>query len=118
MPKTLGERIRELRGEKDLSLREFAKKLGGLSAAFLSDIELGRRHPSDAVLAGMARVLGSTIDELKQHDSRPPVEELKRLSSKDPAFGFAFRKLVDKDVSPADLMKFLEKQPDRRKKKP
>jgi transcriptional regulator with XRE-family HTH domain len=113
----LGERIRELREAKDLSLREFAKKLGGLSAAFLSDIELGRRHPSEAVLAGMARVLDTTVDDLKQHDSRPPVEELKRLSSKDPAFGFAFRKLVDRDVSPQDLMKFLEKHPDRRKKK-
>ena len=115
--RTLGERIRELREAKDLSLREFAKKLGGLSAAFLSDVELGRRHPSDAKLAGMARVLDTTVDELKQYDSRPPVEEMKRLSSKDPAFGFAFRKLVDKDVSPQDLMKFLDKRPDRRKKK-
>lgn len=115
--RTLGERIRELREGQDLSLREFAKKLGGLSAAFLSDVELGRRHPSDAVLAAMARVLETTVDDLKQHDSRTPVEELKRLSSKDPAYGFAFRKLVDKDVSAQDLMKFLEKQPDRRKKK-
>lgn len=115
---SLGERIRELRAAKDISLREFAKKLGGLSAAFLSDVELGRRHPSDAVLAAMAKVLDTTIDDLKQHDSRPPVEELKRLSSKDPAFGFAFRKLVDRDVSPQDLMKFLEKHPDRRKKQP
>src|SRR5882724_9552178 len=98
MIRTLGERIRELREAKDLSLREFAKKLGGLSAAFLSDVELGRRHPSDAVLISMARVLDTTVEELKQHDSRPPVEELKRLSAKDPAYGFAFRKLVDKDV--------------------
>jgi transcriptional regulator with XRE-family HTH domain len=115
--KTLGARIRELREAKDLSLREFAKKLGGLSAAFLSDVELGRRHPSEAVLSDMARALGTTLDDLKQHDSRPPVEDLKRLSSMDPAFGFAFRKIVDKDVSPQDLMKFLEKRPDRRKKK-
>ncbi|MBI3635579.1 MAG: helix-turn-helix transcriptional regulator [Candidatus Rokubacteria bacterium] len=114
---TLGERIRQLREARDLSLREFAKKLGGLSAAFLSDVELGRRHPSDAVLADMARVLGTTVEDLKQYDSRTPVEELKRLSNVDPAFGFAFRKLVDKDVNPQELMKFLEKQPDRRKKK-
>src|SRR2546427_11406239 len=105
MQKTLGERIRELRAEKDLSLREFAKKLGGLSAAFLSDVELGRRHPSDAVLADMARALGTTIDDLKQYDSRAPVEDLKRLSNMDPAYGFAFRKIVDKDVSPQELMK-------------
>ncbi len=114
--KTLGARIRELREGKDLSLREFAGKLGGLSAAFLSDVELGRRHPSDAVLADMARVLGTTVEDLKQYDSRPPVKDLKRLSNMDPAFGFAFRKIVDKDVSPQDLMKFLEKRPDRRKK--
>lgn len=112
--KTLGQRIRELRDEKDLSLREFARKLGGLSAAFLSDVELGRRHPSDQVLGDMARVLGTSVAELRKYDSRPPVEELKRLSSEDPAFGFAFRKLVDKDIKPDDLLKFLEKQPDKR----
>ena len=115
--KTLGQRIRELREAKDLSLREFGKQLGSLSAAFLSDVELGRRHPSDSVLAEMARCLGTTVNDLKKHDSRPPVEELKRLSRADPAFGFAFRKLVDKDVSPEDLLKFLEKRPDRIKKK-
>jgi transcriptional regulator with XRE-family HTH domain len=115
--KTLGQRIRELRDEKDLSLREFAKKLGGLSAAFLSDVELGRRHPSDEVLAEMARVLGTTAADLKKHDSRAPVEELKRHSSEDPAFGFALRRLVDKDVKPEDLLKFLDKQPDRHKRK-
>jgi hypothetical protein len=35
--KTLGDRIGELREQKDLSLREFAKKIGDLSAAFLSE---------------------------------------------------------------------------------
>lgn len=115
--KILGQRIRELREAKDFSLREFAKKLGGLSAAFLSDVELGRRHPSEAVLADMARILETTVEDLKQYDNRPPVDELKRLSSMNPAFGFAFRKLVDKDVNPEKLMKFLNGQPDRPKKK-
>lgn len=115
--KTLGQRIRELREAKDFSLREFAKGLGGLSAAFLSDVELGRRHPSEAVLADMARCLGTTIDDLKKYDSRAPMEDLKRLSSVDPAYGFAFRKLVDKEVSSRDLLKFLESQSDRNKKK-
>ena len=87
MTKTLGERIRELRDEKDLSLREFAKKLGGLSAAFLSDIELGRRHPSEKVLADMARVLGTTVEDLRNYDARPPVEELKRIERKSPTLG-------------------------------
>ena len=54
--KTLGEKIRELREERDLSLRELAKKLN-LSAAFLSDIELGRRNPSDKVLSDLAKLI-------------------------------------------------------------
>jgi transcriptional regulator with XRE-family HTH domain len=48
--KTLGEHIKEVREERDLSVRELAKKLN-VSAPFLSDVELGRRHPSDEVLA-------------------------------------------------------------------
>ena len=38
--KTLGEHIRELREERDLSLRELATKIQ-VSAAFMSDVELG-----------------------------------------------------------------------------
>jgi|ERR1700687_1617505 len=117
MTMTLGQRIRELREKKDLSLREFAKHLGDLSAAFLSDVELGRRYPSDSVLVSMAKILGTTEEDLRKYDSRAPVEEIKQRSSSDPAFGFAMRKLVDKEISPEDIMKFVNKQPDRGRKK-
>lgn len=117
MTTTLGERIRELRAEKDLSLREFAKKLGGLSAAFLSDIELGRRHPSDKVLADMARALGTTIEELRSHDARPPMEELKRKASADPAWGLALRRVVEEEITPEELLKLVERKRGQPKKK-
>jgi len=117
MTKTLGERIRELRDEKDLSLREFAKKLGGLSAAFLSDIELGRRHPSEKVLADMARVLGTTVEDLRNYDARPPVEELKRKASADPAWGLALRRVVEEGISPEELMKLVERKKGQPKKR-
>ena len=110
MNKTLGERIRELRSEGDLSLREFAEKLGGLSAAFLSDIELGRRHPSEKILAEMARILKTPLEELRQYDTRAPVEELKRMVSSNPAYGLALRQIVEKRVSPEALMKLAEKE--------
>jgi transcriptional regulator with XRE-family HTH domain len=111
--RTLGERIRELREAQDWSLREFGKKLDGLkleglSAAFLSDVELGRRHPSERVLADMARVLGTTVDDLKSYDVRPTVQEIKRLVDRNPAFGFAFRRVLDKDMSPEELLKAIE----------
>lgn len=115
--KTLGQRIRELRDERDISLREFAKRLGGLSAAFLSDVELGRRYPSDKVLADMARVLGTTLEDLRNYDTRPPVEDLKRLTMEDPAFGLAFRKVIDKKVSPDELIKLAEGKARRPKKR-
>lgn len=108
--KTLGQRIRELREKQDLSLRAFAKKLGGLSAPFLSDVELGRRYPSDKVLANMASVLGTTVQDLQKFDSRPPIEDIKRLSYEDPAFGFALRALIKTNVSPDDLLELAKKR--------
>lgn len=108
--KLLGDYIRDLREGQDLSLRELAKKLGGLSAAFLSDIELGRRYPSDEVLANMAIVFGVDLDELKSHDTRAPLKEMKQLADLNPAYGIAFRKMVDCKVSPEDMMKLAERK--------
>lgn len=106
--KPLGERIRELREQRDLSVREFAKKIK-ISAPFLSDVELGRRHPSDDVLKTIAIALGTTLEELKKHDSRPPMQELKRIAANNPAMGFALRRVVDEDVSPDELLEFLKR---------
>jgi transcriptional regulator with XRE-family HTH domain len=113
--KTLGQRIRELRETKDLSLRELAKKLE-VSAAFLSDVELGRRFPSDDVLAKMAKILAVPASELKAHDARPPVEDLKRISAADPTYGFALRRIVEGNVPAEELMKFV-KQVEQKKKR-
>lgn len=115
MANTLGQRIRELREAKDLSLREFGKKLGGRSAAFLSDIELGRRHPSDEVLVEMARVLGVSVEELRKHDSRPPVDELRRLAASDPAYGLAFRRVIEQGMSPDELLQFVREREEKLK---
>lgn len=109
MSTTLGERIRELREVQDLSLRELAGKLD-LSAAFVSDIELGRRYPSEKVLAAIAKMLGASLEELEKHDSRAPVEGLKRLASTNPAYGKAFRTIVDNKIDPDDLLKWAEKK--------
>ena len=106
---TLGEYIRELREKKDLSLREFAQKLGDLSASFLSDVELGRRYPSEKVLTNMAKVLGISVDKLKEYDNRPPIEDMKRRIMQNPGYSIAFRKMIDSGYSPEELIKFAEK---------
>jgi transcriptional regulator with XRE-family HTH domain len=112
---TLGQRIREIRDAKDISLREFARQLGDLSAAFISDVELGRRFPSDKVLSKMAHVLDVPLNDLKKHDTRPPLEELKRITSLDPTYGFALRTVIEKKVS-ADQLLNLAKKSDQKKK--
>lgn len=112
---TLGSRIRELREERDLSLRELARKLGNVTGAHLSDIELGRRFPSDELLKRLAVPLGTTLEELQRYDSRPPVEDMKRITEANPAFGFALRSLIKKNVSAEEIMDLTKRKPDRAK---
>ena len=109
MSKPLGTRIRELREERDLSLREFAKKLDATSPAHVSDIELGRRFPSDDLLAKMAKILAVPLSELKSLDLRPRMEDLKRLVESNPVYGMALRKMANKEISPEDLVKLMKK---------
>ena len=108
--KTLGQIIRELRKGKGLSLRGLANQLEvKVTAAFLSDIERGYRFPSDNVLESIAQVLGSTFTDLHQYDSRLPLEDLRRFAESNPLFAVALRKVIEKNVSPQDLLEFAEK---------
>jgi transcriptional regulator with XRE-family HTH domain len=113
--KTFGQHIRDLREAQDISLREFAKKLGDLSAAFVSDVELGRRFPSDKVLEKMAHILKVTADELRAYDPRPSIEELKRLATSNPTYGFALRKVAEGEITAEDLMNLAKKKQKRSK---
>jgi len=108
MVKTMGERIRELREDQDLSLRELSRRVGEASAAFLSDVELGRRFPSSKTLTNLASVLGTTLEDLQQYDSRPPVEELRRIANSNPALGVAFRRFAG--LPESEMMKILKDQ--------
>lgn len=112
----LGQKLRELRDQRDLSLREAARKLGGISAAHLSDVELGRRFPSEDLMGKLAQLFGVSVEELRQYDPRPPVEELRRLAQADPAFGIALRTIVEKQVTPEDIHRMADNKPDRERR--
>jgi len=113
--KSLGQRVRELRDAKDLSLRELAAA-AQVSRAFLSDIELDRRSPSDTILRAIAKPLGTTFDDLKQYDAKPILDDIKRRVLIDPKFRFAFRRLLDEDVTPDDMVKLADDKAKKRKK--
>ena len=105
----IGPYIRKRRDELDLSLREFAKKLD-CSPAFISDIELGRRHPSDEVLNEMARVLKVKVEDLRAMDVRAPIDDIKRITLDDPTFALAFRSVIDKKITADELLEFVKKK--------
>jgi transcriptional regulator with XRE-family HTH domain len=116
----IGPFIRKRRDELDLSLRELAKKLD-CSPAFISDIELGRRHPSEKVLIEIAKILKVKPDDLRKVDVRAPIDEIKRVTQDDPAFAFAFRTVVDrirdKNISATELLEFAKKKEEEKKGK-
>ena|SRR6516162_518291 len=111
---SLGQRLHQLRDSADLSLRELAKRIG-VSAPFLSDIELGRRFPSEEILGKLASALNVSPEDLKKYDNREPIADLKRLMDSDPKLGFAFRTAVEKvksgELTAEDLIARLTKSP-------
>jgi transcriptional regulator with XRE-family HTH domain len=103
----IGPYIRKRRDELDLSLRELAKRLD-CSPAFISDIELGRRHPSDKVLIEIAKILKVKAEDLRKMDVRAPIDEIKRITQDDPAFALAFRTVIDKNIKADELLAWLK----------
>lgn len=116
MSKTFGHRIEELRDAKDLSMRELAAKCG-ISAPFISDIESGFRYPSDDVLEELAKALGTTVEDLKGYDPRPPSKEMQELVDLDPRYGFAFRRMVtavkELKITPEQIDRMFPQPPPR-----
>ena len=111
---TFGERIRELRLDRNLSLRQLARRIGK-SAPFLSDIELGRRFPSEGVLRAIAKELRVEHTHLKEYDHRESITTLRRLSMGDPEWRLALRTTTDqikKGLTPEKLIQKLG-EPDR-----
>lgn len=98
-----------------MSLRDLSGRLTGASAAFLSDIELGRRFPSDKTLERLAETLGTTLEDLRQYDTRPPVEEMRRRAAENPAVGMAFRKIAE--MSSKDLLAIAKRLSEEQKGK-
>jgi len=70
---SLGEKIKQERTKRKISLRELARKLG-ISAAYLVDIEKNRRLPSEKILQKVADLLEvptSVFDEFSPEVPKP-----------------------------------------------
>jgi len=67
---SLGRRLRLIRAEQKLSLRQAARQ-AGLAKETLGDLERGKRHPTDVTLAKLADVYGISLQELFDLEEEP-----------------------------------------------
>lgn len=110
MQQSLGEKIKELRLKLNLPLRELARRIEK-SAPFLSDIEMGRRLPSEDVLHDLAKELHVAYEELSKLDARTPLSELKQMAQENPSWAAAFRKVAEQGkggkLTPEEMIRKL-----------
>lgn len=92
----IGEKVKSERLKKKISLREFSRKLE-ISAAYLVDIEKGRRLPNHELLQKIADLLDIPLLALNKHNLEMPKN---------------IQDWIDKHPFFSRLFKFALKQPD------
>lgn len=105
--KTIGERIKKIRGDKGWTQERLARE-AGLSKSFLSDVENNKTRVSGDNLLKISEVLGASLDFLMKGESGGVSEEADyveipaNLSEAAEELGISFRKtlvLLDIDKS-------------------
>lgn len=106
-----GERIRRLRTEQKLGLREFATKVG-ISPTYLSRIETSEEKapPAEEVIRKMATQLSDSFDELMTLAGRVSEESLNVIKA-DAGMPEFLRTVGERKLSAEDLMKLLPSEP-------
>ncbi len=110
MNEKFGARIKRMRTEKQMGLRQTAKKVG-ISPTFLSRIENDQETslPSEEKIKKLSEVLQDNFDELMQLAGRIPNEVTEYIKAKKsmPAF---LRRAQEENISAEELMKLLDKR--------
>ena len=102
----IGEKIRKLREQKEMALKELAAQ-AKISIGFLADIESGRSNPSIKTLKRLAEALDTTPDYLLSGTTRdiPPTDlELEEIIEKIPnlrLYGEPMDERIKEDVKMA-----------------
>lgn len=111
---TFGERVRQLRNAKGLSLRQLAPKVG-VGFTYLSRVETGKMtygdYPSDALIHRLAEELDGDEDELLLLAERIPEKIRRRVLERPDAFR-QFARLNDAAIN--RILKSLGPRPTKR----
>lgn len=105
-----GERIRRMRAEHKLGLRETATKVG-ISPTYLSRIETmdEKTPPAEDVIRKLATLLCDDFDELMQLAGRVP-KDVEKVIKGDLSMFVLLRTAKEQKLSGDDLMKLIEAQ--------
>ena len=79
----LGKRLRLIRAQRKLSLRQ-AAKLAGLAKETLGDLERGKRHPTDITLAKLAEIYEIELQELFDLEEEASLAEAEASETEEP----------------------------------
>ena len=100
---TFGERVRELRKNKALTLRDLAEKLG-VNFTYVSKIENQKlsfgEYPSEDLIRSLAKVLKADVDELLLLAQKIPDDIRQRVIERPDAF----RKIAKLDDESLDKL--------------
>jgi transcriptional regulator with XRE-family HTH domain len=101
-----GKRLRELRVEKNLTMRELGEKLEW-SAAYICELEMGRRNPpKEVIIRKISDLFEADLNELLQLAKRDQKKVIIPLESKpDFAHNVAFNlaRAIDEDKLPKEI---------------
>jgi len=103
-----GARVRELRKEAGLSLRELASRVG-IDFTYLSKVELEHVDPpSDRVICDLARELGADEEEMLALAAKVSQADVREVVERVPEAGIVFRRLQSGELSASQIKRMLE----------
>jgi len=104
---TFGDRVRDERIKKGLSLRELARRLD-IAASYLNDIEYNRRVPSEPVVRRISEELELDVDVMLAAAGRVG-EGAEEYMKSNPTAGVLFRRVSEAGLNEHDLKELLSK---------
>lgn len=103
-----GSRIRDLRKEKDISLRDLADRVG-LDFTYLSKIENGKvEPPSEDKIRKMAKVLEADEEELLDLAGKVSSGEIRKAVQANPSLGVLLRKIQSRNLTKQQIARMIE----------
>ena len=108
-----GSRIRQLRVEKDISLRDFADRIR-IDFTYLSKIENGKvEPPSEDKIRKMAKELEVDAEYLLSLAGKVSSEKIRKAVQSNPSYGKLLRKIQARDLTSeqmARIMRIIESE--------